>query len=387
MKPARSPRFQSAAERTSIAAISACGSPSGTFGAEHAATARTRYHARYMEPLFGKKLDWNAPRERPSEMALAIRTALPRWSTRCASGDVSWSPASSSCRPSSPWPWAAISWPSSAPWGVTACAASSSAPAPARPSSGRAAGRERKGADTAAPSCRGRSSRSPRNRWARASDLSFAGCPWAWPIAYPASLSPQVTPQEAARHGVAAPCAPCAGCGRRGPRRCRAAVSDVLTPRPFRVAIYGARVLVPPKRGQVSLTMRLTNAYLRAAMIARPLVAGLALAVPPSLHAQNVAEVQVAPPSVTIKVGERTGLLATAFDRIGNVIPTVRVIWSSNNVQVARVDNDGTVSGVAGGGASYQGGGGAREGEGGGEGGGGGPPRAPPRPGGAGGGE
>src|SRR3989442_6327853 len=106
--------------------------------------------------------------------------------------------------------------------------------------------------------------------------------------------------------------------------------------------------------GQVSLTMRLTNAYLRAAMIARTLVAGLALAVPPTLQAQNVAEVQVAPPSVTIKVGERTGLLATAFDRIGNVIPTVRVIWSSNNVQVARVDNNGTVSGVAGQGGRQQ---------------------------------
>src|SRR3989442_8000458 len=116
--------------------------------------------------------------------------------------------------------------------------------------------------------------------------------------------------------------------------------------------------------GQVSLTMRLTNAYLRAAMIARTLVAGLALAVPPTLHAQNVAEVQVAPPAVTIKVGERTGLLATAFDRIGNVIPTVRAIWSSNNVQVARVDNDGTVSGVAGGGAGLEARGGARHGEG-----------------------
>src|SRR3989442_5712432 len=114
--------------------------------------------------------------------------------------------------------------------------------------------------------------------------------------------------------------------------------------------------------GQVSLTMRLTNAYLRAAMIARTLVAGLALAVPPTLHAQNVAEVQVAPPAVTIKVGERTGLLATAFDRIGNVIPTVRAIWSSNNVQVARVDNDGTVSGVAGGGADISARGGARQG-------------------------
>src|SRR2546430_12502275 len=89
-------------------------------------------------------------------------------------------------------------------------------------------------------------------------------------------------------------------------------------------------------------------------MTSRSLIATLAL-LPRVLTAQNVAEVQVAPPSVTIKVGERTGLLATAFDRIGNVIPTVRVIWSSNNVQVARVDNDGTVSGVAGGGASVQG--------------------------------
>ncbi|MGH7531342.1 MAG: Ig-like domain-containing protein [Gemmatimonadales bacterium] len=63
-------------------------------------------------------------------------------------------------------------------------------------------------------------------------------------------------------------------------------------------------------------------------------------------RAQNVAEVQVAPPSITIQVGERSGLLATAFDRIGNVIPTVRFVWSSNNVNVARVDNSGTVTGI-----------------------------------------
>src|SRR2546427_7129367 len=100
--------------------------------------------------------------------------------------------------------------------------------------------------------------------------------------------------------------------------------------------------------------MRLTNAYLRAAMIARTLVAGLTLTVPPILHAQNVADVQVAPPSVTIKVGEPTRLLETAFDRIRNVIPTVPVIWSSNNVQVARVENDGTVSGMAGRGAALR---------------------------------
>src|SRR5437870_11519647 len=97
-------------------------------------------------------------------------------------------------------------------------------------------------------------------------------------------------------------------------------------------------------------------------MTSRSLIATLAL-LPRVLTAQNVAEVQVAPPSVTIKVGERTGLLATAFDRIGNVIPTVRVIWSSNNVQVARVDNDGTVSGVAGGVAIIEARVGARKGQ------------------------
>ncbi len=83
-------------------------------------------------------------------------------------------------------------------------------------------------------------------------------------------------------------------------------------------------------------------------MVPRLVVVLAVLALPSAALGQNVAEVQVAPPSVTIKVGERTGLLATAFDRAGNVIPTVRVIWSSNNVAVAKVDNDGTVTGVAG---------------------------------------
>ena len=84
-------------------------------------------------------------------------------------------------------------------------------------------------------------------------------------------------------------------------------------------------------------------------MMRRGLAAAIGLLVPPILAAQgaNVSEVQVAPPSVTLKIGERTGLLATAFDRIGNVIPTARITWVSNNVQVARVDNNGTVTGVA----------------------------------------
>ena len=84
---------------------------------------------------------------------------------------------------------------------------------------------------------------------------------------------------------------------------------------------------------------------------------------PGAVAAQNIAEVQVAPPSVTIKIGERSGLLATAFDRVGNVIPTVRIIWSSNNVAVARVDNNGTVTGVGGGVAIVEARAGARKGQ------------------------
>src|SRR2546425_11463208 len=98
-------------------------------------------------------------------------------------------------------------------------------------------------------------------------------------------------------------------------------------------------------------------------MTARRILLLAFLAYPGAATAQNIAEVQVAPPSVTIKVGERTGLLATAFDRIGNVIPTVRVIWSSNNGQVARVDNDGTVSGMAGSATAMPAGGSARAGQ------------------------
>src|SRR6266702_21710 len=74
-------------------------------------------------------------------------------------------------------------------------------------------------------------------------------------------------------------------------------------------------------------------------MIRRGLIVALACLLPGAAGAQNVAEVQVAPPTVTIRVGERSGLLATAFDRIGNVIPTVRIIWSSNNGTITGVDN------------------------------------------------
>ncbi|HEY6061781.1 MAG TPA: Ig-like domain-containing protein [Gemmatimonadales bacterium] len=65
------------------------------------------------------------------------------------------------------------------------------------------------------------------------------------------------------------------------------------------------------------------------------------------LAAQTVAEVQVAPPSISIKVGERYGLLATAYDRLGNVLPAAKVTWTSSNPKIAKVDITGTVTGVA----------------------------------------
>src|SRR5437773_2368843 len=104
-------------------------------------------------------------------------------------------------------------------------------------------------------------------------------------------------------------------------------------------------------------------AYAGAAMTPRAVVIWITLALPGRAFAQNVSGVEVAPPTVTVKVGERSGLLATAFDRAGNVIPTVRFIWSSNNMSVAKVDNDGTVTGVAGGVAIVEARVGARRGQ------------------------
>src|SRR5437870_9819235 len=98
-------------------------------------------------------------------------------------------------------------------------------------------------------------------------------------------------------------------------------------------------------------------------MTPRSVVIWITFALPGRGFAQIVSEVQVDPPTVTVKVGGRSGLLATAFDRAGNVIPTVRFIWSSNNVSVARVDNDGTVTGVGGGVAIVEARVGARKGQ------------------------
>ncbi len=87
----------------------------------------------------------------------------------------------------------------------------------------------------------------------------------------------------------------------------------------------------------------------------RLIIAGLALlpaALALSLQGVRVAEVQVAPAAPTLSVGANQKLHATAYDSAGNVIVTrVRYRWVSANVNIARVDSTGQVSGVAAGSA------------------------------------
>lgn len=64
------------------------------------------------------------------------------------------------------------------------------------------------------------------------------------------------------------------------------------------------------------------------------------------LLAQNVTEVQVTPEAVSLRVGQKQALFATAFDQNGNLIPTQRFAFVSSDTAVVRVDGDGAVVGL-----------------------------------------
>jgi uncharacterized protein YjdB len=59
-----------------------------------------------------------------------------------------------------------------------------------------------------------------------------------------------------------------------------------------------------------------------------------------------VARVQVAPPTITIRAGEKYTLVGVAYDRNGSVMLTATLTWNTNNRGIATVDQDGTVTGV-----------------------------------------
>jgi Tol biopolymer transport system component/uncharacterized protein YjdB len=76
------------------------------------------------------------------------------------------------------------------------------------------------------------------------------------------------------------------------------------------------------------------------------LAAGLAFASAASARAQTVAEVQVTPETLTLAVGGRQTLFATAYDRQGNLIPNARFTFWSSDTNVAKVARNGAVVGV-----------------------------------------
>lgn len=62
----------------------------------------------------------------------------------------------------------------------------------------------------------------------------------------------------------------------------------------------------------------------------------------------RVNEVQVAPAAPTIAAGQSQKLHAMAYDGGGNVIASgVKFTWTSNNLNVARVDSMGAVTAIA----------------------------------------
>ena len=82
-------------------------------------------------------------------------------------------------------------------------------------------------------------------------------------------------------------------------------------------------------------------------LIARlPLLAGGLPALITPLHAQTVAEVQVTPETMTLGVGQRQTLFATAYDRRGNLIPSASFTFWSSDTTVAKVGKGGTIVGV-----------------------------------------
>ena len=64
------------------------------------------------------------------------------------------------------------------------------------------------------------------------------------------------------------------------------------------------------------------------------------------LRAQSVAEVQVTPETMTLAVGERQTLFATAYDQQGNLIANARFTFWSSDTLVVKVGKEGAVVGV-----------------------------------------
>ena len=78
-----------------------------------------------------------------------------------------------------------------------------------------------------------------------------------------------------------------------------------------------------------------------------PLLAAGLLWAPGWARAQTATEVQITPETMTLGVGQRQSLFATAYDRQGNLIPSARFTFLSSDTLIAKVTRDGAVLGVS----------------------------------------
>jgi len=67
---------------------------------------------------------------------------------------------------------------------------------------------------------------------------------------------------------------------------------------------------------------------------------------------REVAAVQIAPASVSVRIGTTFGLAAQTIDAEGSALTGRAIAWSSSNTAIATVNNQGTVTGVAAGAAT-----------------------------------
>jgi len=65
-----------------------------------------------------------------------------------------------------------------------------------------------------------------------------------------------------------------------------------------------------------------------------------------SARAQNISEIQIAPVTMTLAVGEQRTFLATAYDPRGNPVLTAALAWRSLNENVVRLESDPTTPNV-----------------------------------------
>lgn len=65
------------------------------------------------------------------------------------------------------------------------------------------------------------------------------------------------------------------------------------------------------------------------------------------LAAQGAIEVQVTPETMTLGVGQKQPIFASAYDRQGNIISSAKFVFWSSDTAIARVSKSGSVVGVA----------------------------------------